>query len=201
MLLWLFLALAVAASLVSSADRALPSGARWSWGSVVFWLILVSVGGRISRVVLLGVVGSAYAATSLSLARTWAPWLMLPVYAAMIAILVSPAVYARTRRKGGRGLVTYQTAWPSRWMLLAAPVAGLAVMPLFLGDVHFVATAGCNDCLVRGYPLGWLVQYRAVKIAPFLRDWAQWSVVALSASYVVWLWYRRPFLDVLNGAA
>jgi hypothetical protein len=67
---------------------------------VVFCVRRVSRGGRISRMILIIASGLSYVSAVLAVARSWdLPIAALAIVcAAQIALLVSPAVYGRTRR-------------------------------------------------------------------------------------------------------
>jgi hypothetical protein len=66
----------------------------------VFLVWRVSRGGRISRIILVIISGVAYFSVVLAVARSWDPLIaaLIIISAAQIALLVSPAVYGRTRR-------------------------------------------------------------------------------------------------------
>lgn len=176
------------------------------------WLILVPLltwrvwrGGRISRVLLIlnGVLG--YAGTTLHLARMWRPldlWLLADL-AAQVALLVSPAVYQRTRPgthvRAGR--VAPLAGKPRGWMLAWSLLAGLVITLLLLSHMDWAAIPGCGPAsaslahlpgrcigLAQGYPLRFLFGYQGVpeidKLA-LIKDWAQWSLVSGSVLYAL----------------
>ena len=119
------------------------------------WLFLVPVltwcvwrGGRISRVFLIvnGVAG--YAGIALHLARLWRPldlWLLAD-FAAQVALLVSPAVYQRTRPgpHWRAATVAPLAGQPRGWMLPGSLLAGLVITLLFLSHEGWTAIPGCG---------------------------------------------------------
>jgi len=182
------------------------------------WLFLVPVltwcvwrGGRISRVFLIvnGVAG--YAGIALHLARLWRPldlWLLAD-FAAQVALLVSPAVYQRTRPGTfyGRAATAAPLAGqPRGWMLPGSLLAGLVITLLFLSQMGWTAIPGCAPAstslarlpgrcigLAEGYPLRFLFGHQNVpyidKLA-LIKDWAQWSLVSGSVLYAFQLLRR-----------
>ena len=174
------------------------------------WLILVPFltwrvwrGGRISRVLLIvnGVLG--YAWIALHLARLWRPldaWLLASL-AAQVALLVSPAVYQRTRpgTHFRSATVTALASKPRGWMLPWSLLAGLVITLIFLAQMGWTAVPGCGPAtaslahlpgrcigLAQGYPLRFLFGHQGVpeidKVA-LIKDWAQWSLVSGSVLY------------------
>jgi hypothetical protein len=174
------------------------------------WLILVPFltwrvwrGGRISRVLLIvnGVLG--YTGIALHLARLWRPldvWLLADL-AAQVALLVSPAVYERTRPGTHYRAATVAplAGKPRGWMLLGSLLAGLVITLLFLAQMGWTAVPGCGPAsaslahlpgrctgLAQGYPLRFLIGDQGVpeidKLA-LIKDWAQWSLVSGSVLY------------------
>ncbi len=176
------------------------------------WLILVPFltwrvwrGGRISRVLLILNAVLGYAGIALHFARLWRPlelWL-LSDFAAQVALLVSPAVYQRTRpgthfRAATVAPLAGKLRW---WMLPWGLLAGLVITLLLLGQMGWAAIPGCGPAgaslahlpgrcigLAQGYPLRFLSGYQGVpeigKLA-LIKDWAQWSLVSGSVLYAV----------------
>ncbi len=181
------------------------------------WLFLVPVltwrvwrGGRISRVWLIvnGVAG--YAGIALHLARLWRPldvWLLAD-FAAQVALLVSPAVYQRTRpRRHGRAATAAPLAGqPRGWMLPGSLLAGLVITLLLLSHGGWTAIPGCGPAsaslarlpgrcigLAEGYPLRFLFGHQDVPYIDqlaLIKDWAQWSLVSGSVLYAFQLLRR-----------
>ena len=136
--------------------------------------------------------------------------LLLVIYAAQIALLLSPGVYQRTRRDPPTGWAVTASvkSRPPLWMVLIALLAGLVVTLLYLGSMDWATMPGCgpagaaiaqlpNGCfgLTQGYPVRFLTAAQGIpKIdkRALIEDWAQWSLVSFSAFYLLWLSHRRP---------
>jgi hypothetical protein len=145
---------------------------------------------------------------------------LLAIYAAQIALLVSPAVYQRTRLSAPPGPRSFPSmpVKPPLWMLLLALLAGLVITLLYLGSMDVAAIPGCgpagataaqlpNDCfgLAEGYPLRFLTAYQGIpeiSQSALILDWAQWSLVSFSTLYLLWLPGRRsrPLPDQRSAA-
>ena len=74
---------------------------------------------------------------------------LLALYVAQVALLVSPPVYGRTRRKQVGPPPGATSLWtiPSRWLLTGA-AGGLIITLISLGNVGLQAVPGCQ---ARGY--------------------------------------------------
>ena len=193
------------------------SAARPIWlPAAAFLAWRVWRGGRLSRVLLILGTGLRYLRAALVLARVWdVPILiLLLIYAAQLLLLVSAAVYRRTRRDLA-GLPDSPLGWPvpRAWVLLGGLVGGFIVTLLYLGSMNFQPVPGCGPrgatmqqlperciTLAEGYPLRFLSAYQntpEINKAAMARDWGQWSLVSSSALYLVcWSdvdrWRRVP---------
>jgi hypothetical protein len=181
-------------------------------GDLVFFLIVVfcawrvSRGGRISRMILIIASGLSYVSAVLAVARSWDLLIvaLTIIYAAQIALLVSPAVYGRTRRapvqvraEGWAQLVQRPPSWLLPWGLFLGVVLTLA----YLGSMDMAAVPGCRPsaaeaCIVlaEGYPLRWLTTPQGIPVIDkyaLVRDCAQWTLACSSVLYLAWL-RRRP---------
>jgi hypothetical protein len=173
------------------------------------WLFLVPLltwrvwrGGRISRVLLIVNAVAGYTGIALHLARLWRPldvWLLAD-FAAQVALLVSPAVYQRTR-SGAQlraGTVAPLAGKPRGWMLPGSLLAGLVITLLLLSHMGWTAIPGCGPAsaspahlpgrcigLAEGYPLRFLFGHDVPYIdkLALIKDWAQWSLVSGSVLY------------------
>jgi hypothetical protein len=100
-MLQVYLLLSVVAFFLGLLWRpAVPQDDVVSLPVVVFCVWRVSRGGRISRMILIIASGLSYVSAVLAVARSWGLLIvaLIIIYAAQIALLVSPAVYGRTRR-------------------------------------------------------------------------------------------------------
>jgi hypothetical protein len=172
----------------------------------------VSRGGRVARVILIIVSGLSLAGAAHIRSSSWSPsvLVLLAIYAAQIALLVSPAVYQRTRpaTQPDPPVVASTPVKPPLWMLLSALLAGLVVTLLYLGSMDMAAIPGCGPAgatvaqlpagcfgLARGYPVPFLTAYQSTPVisqSALVMDWAQWSLVSFSALYLLRLASRRP---------
>jgi len=169
---------------------------------VLFLTWRVSQGGPISRMLL--ILGSAgdYSGAAFHVARMPGPpdlWLLV-ASAGQVALLVSPAVYQRTRRSNVAGSAPAALAGrPRPWVLPWGLLAGLVITLLFLAQMRWTPLPGCGPAgaprphlparcigLAEGYPLRFLYGYQGVpkidKLA-LMKDWAQWSLISTSALY------------------
>jgi hypothetical protein len=88
---------------IGSAGVSPMSPGRWyDWIFSAFFAWRVARGGRVSRMLLIIGAGEGYLDASSRIAYQFTPELVghLAIYAAQIALLLSPAVYLRTRPKG-----------------------------------------------------------------------------------------------------
>jgi hypothetical protein len=202
----------IAAMCAAVAHLALPQG-------TVPWLLVaafltwrVSRGGRVARVILIIVSGLFFAGAAHIRSSSWSPsvLVLLAIFATQIAVLVSPAVYQRTRPnpQPDLGVVASTPFKRPLWMLLSALLAGLVVTLLYLGSMNVAAIPGCGPAgmtvaqlpsgcfgLARGYPMPFLTAYQGTPVisqSALVMDWAQWSLVSFSAFYLLRLAGRRP---------
>lgn len=167
----------------------------------------VSRGGRIARTGLIGWSALGYTAVATTIARVWSlPALsLLAIYAIQIALLASPVVNQRTRRDDNADLPrpAAQIARPPLWLISTGLLAGLVVTLLYLANMSWTPLPGCGApgaslqqlparCigLARGYPLRFLTAGQSTPLIDkqaLIKDWAQWSLVSFSASYLLWL--------------
>lgn len=169
----------------------------------VFLAWRVSRGGRISRMLLILGYGASYTEAVLDVARLWnaGAVVQLIVSAAQVTLLVSAPVYWHTREDpatvrmdGWAPLASRPPAWLLPWGLLA----GAAITAALLGNVGWVAIAGCHPAasdactaLARGYPLRWLTADQNVPLIStdaLIKDCLQWALFSMSVLYPVWNW-------------
>ena len=137
-LLQVFLLLSVVAFVLGLLWRPAPlREGVVSFLVVVFCVWRVSRGGRISRMILIIASGLSYASAVLAVARSWDLLVaaLAIVSAAQIALLVSPAVYGRTRpapiqlrAEGWAQLVRRPPSWLLPWGLFLGVVLTLAYL-------------------------------------------------------------------------
>lgn len=167
----------------------------------------------IARILLLWISGLGYLAAAYQLApRPQDIWLVA-AFAAQIALLLSPAVYRRTRRPGDRDFASPPTGLPGRprsWLYPWSLLAGVVLTLLLAAQVNAAPFPGCAPartplarvpirCIAhtRGNPMPFLVTGRAgslISAAALTRDWAQWALVCFSVLYAIQLLTarRRP---------
>ena len=207
-LLLAFLALNVVAFVLIVVWHPVP-GLTTSLGGLLvifFCTWRVSQGGRISRMALILFSGLAYGRVVLNVARSWdlATVALALIFAAHLALLVSPPVFARTRpapyqvRIGWTQLVRRPPSWLLPWALFAAMLLTLA----YLGSMDSMPLQpGCNPAsdgciaLTEGYPLRWLTGGHDVPLIDkyaLFRDTVQWALTCTSGLYLAWLWLTEP---------
>lgn len=175
----------------------------------------VSRGGRVSRVILLVLTTLSFGAAAFMPARSWSPPVLglLALYGAQLVLLISPAVYQRTRREAVPGQVPAAPArWrPPLWLPLSALLAGVVVTLLYLGSMRYGPVPGCGPAgattaelpsrcfaLAEGYPVRFLSAYLGtpeISKTGLAADWAQWSLVGFTVLYLSWLLHHRPELQ------
>lgn len=202
-LLAAFLVLSVLAWPVEAAS----GGSNFNLPGLLILLFLtwrVAQGGRISRMLLILLSAADYSSAALHVTRMPAPadlWL-LAASAGQVALLVSPAVYQRTRRSTAAGSApTALAGRPRPWMLPWGLLAGLVITLLSLAQMRWAQLPGCGPAraplahlpgrcigLAEGSPLRFLFTYQGVpkidKLA-LITDWAQWSLIGTSALYAL----------------
>lgn len=118
------------------------------WGCSAFFAWRVTRGGRFSRTLLIVVAGAGLIAAVILLAIdfSWAELGLLAAGGAQVALLLSPAVYERTRPAGGSdGSVAL---WRRR---RPAPLVAVLAAGAVLGLAGAAASAGVISSRVRGY--------------------------------------------------
>ena len=188
---------------------------------VAFLVWRVWRGGPIARIWLIWTSGLGYLAAAYQLApRPQDIWLVA-AFAAQIALLLSPAVYQRTRRPGDHAFGSPPAVLPGKprsWLYSWSLLAGLVLTLLLAARVNFVAFPGCGPartalahvpvgCIAhaKGNPMPFLVTGRAgslISAAALVRDWAQWALVCFSVLYAIQLLTtrRRPPVPANPGA-
>jgi hypothetical protein len=209
-----YLILGLIAVAVVAVSHPLPSAkAQLLWFPVaVFLAWRVSAGGRASRVILLLVSTYSFASAAFTGTRLWSLGILalLAIYATQVVLLVSPAVYQRTRRNAPPEWVpTVSMRWvPPLWMPLFALLTGVVATLLSLAHMDWTAIPGCgptgatlaqlpNRCfgLAQGYPVRFLTAYQSTPLidkAGLVEDWAHWSMVSFAVFYILLLVHRRP---------
>jgi hypothetical protein len=210
-LLAVYLILGVIAWAVSHPS--LPAKAQpFSFLLAVFLAWRVSRGGWISRIIL--ILTSTFSFTGAAFVGTpqWSPGILalLAIYAAQVALLVSPAIYQRTRRYPAPDEVkALSRRWtPPLWLPLSALLAGLVATLASLGHEGWAAIPGCgpagatiaqlpNRCfgLAQGYPVRFLTATQSTPLidkTAFAEDWAHWAIVSFAVLYMALLLHRRP---------
>jgi hypothetical protein len=205
-MLQVFLLLNVVAFILGLLWRpALPREGVAFFLVVVFCVRRVSRGGRISRIILIIASGLFYVSAVLAVARSWDLLIaaLAIVYAAQIALLVSPAVYGRTRRTPVRaraGGWAELVRRPPSWLVPCGLLLGVIMTLAYLGSMDVVAVPGCRptaaeacSVLAEGYPLRWLTAPQSTPVIDkyaLVKDCAQWALACSSVLYVAWLRLR-----------
>jgi hypothetical protein len=178
----------------------------------VFLAWRVSRGGRTSRVILILVSMYSFASAAFIGTPAWSlgTLALLAIYATQVSLLVSPAIYQRTRRSASPDRVpTASMRWtPPLWMPLSALLAGLVATLLSLAHMAWAAIRGCGPAgaaiaqlpgrcfgLAQGYPVRFLTAYQGTPLidkAGLVEDWAHWTLVSFAVFYIFLLVRRRP---------
>ena len=198
------ISLAVGPSVFLNTGSGPPGLGTHVLGALVsaFFAWRVTRGGRISRMLLVISAELAFLATAFEIASRFGPvvFSVLIANAAQIALLLSPAVYQRTRPPDWAGRVRWTRVRPPVAFLVLSILAGLVVMLLGLAHADF-PSSGCDygeagrvsmTCLtlVDGWPLRWLCVYRSALVvdwAAMAKDLAQYTVIGASVFYCFWL--------------
>ena len=167
-----------------------------------FFAWRVTRGGRISRMLLVISAEIGFLTAAFEIASRFGPVVfgVLIANAAQIALLLSPAVYQRTRPPDWAGRVRWTRVRPPLALLVLSILAGLVITLLGLAHMDFPAS-GCDygdagpvsmTCLtvVDGWPLRWLGGYRSALVvdwAAMAKDLAQYTVIGASVFYCFWL--------------
>lgn len=205
--MWAYFLLSLAAGpVVHFRISSAPTGGAdvdYGWIFTAFFCWRVTRGGRVSRMLLIVGTGFGYLGTAFSVAGHFGPrtFGVLAICLVQLALLMSPAVYWRTRPRDWVTPPAATRVLPPLTLLLLGVFAGLLVT--LIGLSHMVpgpAVPGCTvtgnmraefcDTLADGAPLYW-VSLRdgaaSADWAAMARDWAQWAVVATSVLYALWL--------------
>jgi hypothetical protein len=208
-LLTLYLVLGVIALAVSQSSPSAKSQLPW-FLLAIFLAWRVWRGGRVSRVVLILVSMISFGGAAFTGPRLWSFGVLalLAIYAAQFGLLVSPAVYQRTRRDSSPDLApAVSMRWtPPVWMPLSALLTGLLATLLSLASMDFAAIPGCGPAgttiarlparcfgLAQGYPVRFLTAYQGTPLiykAGLAEDWTHWSIVSFAVFYLVLLLHR-----------
>jgi hypothetical protein len=189
---------------------------HWAYFFVaIFCAWRVSRGGWISRVILIMASCLFYVSTVLELARSWdlAIIALTLIYAAQIALVLSPLVYGRTRRAPIQVRAARWTQLmprPPSWLLPWGLFLGVVLTLVYLGNMSAVAVPGCRPAasgacsvLAEGYPLRWLTVSHGNPVIDkdaLVRDCAQWVLSCSSVLYLAWLWLGPgPAADPLSS--
>jgi hypothetical protein len=197
LLMWAYFLLSLAVGPVISlyigpaGVSPMSAASHWyDWIFSAFFACRVARGGRVSRMLLIIGAGVGYLDASSGIAVQFTPELIghLAIYAAQIALLLSPAVYLRTRPKG-------RVVEPLPRTRVRPPLALLLLSILI----------GLGAALLR---LHWLIDSQAAPVvnwAAVARDWVQYAVISGSVMYGCWLgtWARgKPMIgERYTGAA
>lgn len=182
-----------------------PGLAGHVFGAVIagFLAWRVTRGGRVSRTLLIIAAEIAFLVTASEIASRFGPAIfgMLAAYAAQVALLLSPAVYQRTRAPGWAAPAGWARLRPPLVVILLGILAGLVVTLLGLASVSS-PPAGCDYgdagrlpgivCLTvaEGTPLRWLTAHHGAPVvdwAAMARDWTQDAVISVAALYGLWI--------------
>jgi hypothetical protein len=206
-ILLVFMLLAAIASVCNWLSHLDGSQNLWSFLTTAFLVWRISLGGRISRMILILGSGADYAAAALAVARLWDVTVVALgiICAVQIALLVSPPVHGRTRPAP---ILARAPSWaqlvrrPPMWLLPWALLAGAVVTLACLGNMDWIAVPGCKPAasdachaLAEGYPLRWLTANQGMPLifkGTLLKDCAQWALVSMSVLYLGWLWLTAP---------
>jgi len=213
-LLALYLILGVIAlAVVAASHPSLPVKAQPIWFPLLVFLAWrVSRGGRTSRLILILVSMFSFAGAAFIGTPQWSPGILalLAIYATQVALLVSPAIYQRTRRyPASDRMKALSMRWtPPLWLPLSALLAGLVATLASLGNEDWAAIPGCGPAratvaqlpsrcigLAQGSPVRFLTGDQGTSLISklgFAEDWAHWTIVSLAVFYILLLLHRRP---------
>jgi hypothetical protein len=203
----------VALAVAASPHPSLPVKDQPFWFPVLVFLAWrVSRGGRISRLILILLSMSSFAGAAFTHTPEWSPRVLalLAIYGTQVALLVSPAIYQRTRRYATADrLAALSIRWtPPFWLPLSALLTGLVATFLSLGNEDWAAIPGCGPAgatiahlpsrcigLAQGSPMRFLTAYQGTPLIDkvgFAEDWAHWAIVSFAVFYIWLLLHRRP---------
>jgi hypothetical protein len=157
--------------------------------AAAFFAWRVTRGGRISRMLLIWTTWGAFAATAFDIAPRFGPAIFaaLVACAVQLALLLSPAVYQRTRPRGWAGPTDWTRARPPLALLVFGVLAGLVVTLLGLSHPD---SPPPGLPLADGFPLRWLAAYHSALVIDWgamLKDWSQYTVLSVAVLYGFWL--------------
>ena len=183
------------------------------------WLLLMAFltwrvwrRGRISRAILILAAMGEFVRFAHLGPGGWNPSVLglLAIYAAQLALLLSPAVSLRcwkdaSHRPSADAFAA--RAIPRLWMVLTALLVGIVVTLLCLASTNYGALPGCGPAgaalvqlpdhcfgLQQGLPLRFLSAYQGVpdiSERALVGDWAQWALVSFSVLYLLRLQVSR----------
>jgi hypothetical protein len=161
-------------------------------------------GGPIARIWLIWTSGVGYLAAAYRLAPHSQDLWLVVAFAAQLALLLSPAIYQRTRRPGDRDFEVrgpVRPGWPRAWVYPWSVLAGLVLTLLLGAHVNFVAFPSCApagtalarapiSCIAhaRGNPLPFLITGRAgslISEVALIKDWTEWALICFSVLYAI----------------
>jgi hypothetical protein len=162
----------------------------------------VTRGGRASRILLIVSTALAFLATAFEIAPRFglAVFAVLAACGIQLGLLLTPAVYERTRPHGWAGSAAWARVRPPLALLLIGILAGLAVT--LVGLSHLGAPPGCDEgaagrapailcpTVAGGFPLRWLAaDHRALVVnwSAMLKDLVEYTVISTAALYCGWL--------------
>lgn len=163
----------------------------------------VTRGGRVARTLLIITAELAFLITASGIASNFgsALFALLAAYAAQVALLLSPAVYQRTRPPGWTAPPGWARLRPSLAVILLGVLAGLVVTLLGLSSMSG-PPPGCDlgdggrltgivcQTVADGAPLRWVTAAHGAPVVNWTamaRDWAQYAVLGVAALYGCWL--------------
>ena len=216
LLMWAFFLIALAVGPAIYFDVTVSSGngpagpPGWLYGAAfsAFFAWRVTRGGRVSRMLLIIATGATYLGTASMIAHHFTPATFgrLLALAAQVALLVSPAVYLRTRPAGqawAEAVPAVPAArtrvWPPFALLLLGVLAGLCATVFGLTTVSYPLAPGCAQGVAppvlcattaEGTPLPWLTFHQGTLVlnwAAMARDWTEFAVIGASVLYAGWL--------------
>jgi hypothetical protein len=157
--------------------------------AAAFFAWRVTRGGRISRMVLIWTAWGAFAATAFDIAPRFGPAIFaaLAACAVQLALLLSPAVYQRTRPRGWAGQADWTRVRPPLVLLVFGVLAGLVVTLLGLSHQD---SPPSGLPIADGFPLRWLAAYHSALVVDWgamLKDWLECTVLSGAALYGFWL--------------
>jgi hypothetical protein len=226
-LMWAYflVSLSVSPALFVHGGPGEPKNQPQDYVVIAFLAWRVARGGRFSRVLLLIGAEAAFLETASGIAAGFGPRVLwqLTACAVQVALLLSAAVYRRTRPPGWTATAGWDRLRPPAALLVLGVLAGLVVTLLCLGHMTYLSYPGfraaplsgcdhgdagrlpaslCQQTLAEGGPLYWLTAFQGSPVvdwAAMARDWGQWTVVSTSVLYGFWLSFRARDEPVTLG--